>query len=123
MPRVPTTLQNEVTTRESPEGRNWLNLRKIYEQVARVVNYQISFGDGTNSDNMAGVWSNVIAPVANTDFTITHNFGRVAVGYTVWKTSAAGDVYDSPTVNVDPTHTIILRSTAVAGTAIRLFII
>lgn len=69
-------------------------LRRIYERLARVVNGQISFGDGINADNIDGVWVSVTTPgVANTDFTITHNLSRVPVGYLPVTKSAATDIY------------------------------
>ena len=121
--QVPVTLQNEAMDKKAPEGRNWIRLRRVWEQMARVVNGHVSFGDGTNSDNVDGVWAVVTTPgAANTDFTITHNLQRVAVGYLVMKKDATCDVYTSPTVNADPTHTIILRATA-TGVNLELFIL
>jgi hypothetical protein len=69
-------------------------LRRIYERLARVVNGQISFGDGVNADNIDGVWASATTPgVANTDFVIAHNLGRVPVGYLPVRKSAATDIY------------------------------
>lgn len=69
-------------------------LRRIYERLARVVNGQISFGDGVNADNIDGVWASATTPgVANTDFVITHNLGRVPVGYIPVTKSATTDIY------------------------------
>jgi|SRR5579859_241622 len=118
MPRIQATLQNIPS-----DDVNWFRLRRVWEQMARIVNGLLSFGDGTNSDNVSGVWSNVATPgAANTDFTITHNLQRAAVGYLVMAKDAACDVYTSPTVNADPLHTIILRATA-TGVNLRLFIL
>ena len=118
MPRIAATLQNVPS-----EDPNWLRLRRLWEQMARIVNGLLSFGDGINTDNIAGVWKTVITPGApNTDFTITHNLQHTAVGYIVMSKTAACDVYTSPTVNADPTHTIILRATA-AGVTVVMFLI
>lgn len=122
MPRVAATLQNAPVDKATPEGTNWLRLRNVWEKAARVINGLLSFGDGVETDNVSGAWANVTLPAANTDFTITHNLQRVPAGYVVWAMSAAGSVYTSPTVNPNPDTQIILRSTAVIGTTVRLFV-
>jgi hypothetical protein len=109
MPPVPATLQP--TTDKTTNTAGWQMLRRLWEQLARTVNGLISFGNGTQSDNIAGVWKAVTTPAANTDFTVTHNLQRACVGYLIMTKSAACDVYTSPTANADPNHTIILRAT------------
>jgi len=123
MPRMQPTLQNAPVDKNTPEGQNWLRLRRLWEQLARVINGQLSFGDGVNGDNIDGKWFTVVSPgVANTDFTITHNLQRDAVGYIIMAKDGACDVYTSPTVNTDPTHKIILRATT-TGVTLTLFIV
>ena len=122
MPKVAATLQNAPVDKHTPEGTNWLRLRNVWEKAARVINGLLSFGDGTNPDNVDGIWANVVLPPAGTDFVITHNLLRVPAGYLVWAMSAAGDIFTSPAPNPNPTTQIILRSTAVAGTTARIFV-
>ena len=96
-------------------AKMWRNLASL------VVNGHLGFGDGTNRDNIDGAWANVVSPgVANTDLTITHNLGRVPVGYLVMAKNATTDVY---TGSVAPTTSqITLRFTGV-GVSVRLFIL
>lgn len=101
--------------------KNFVNmLRRIYERLARVVNGQISFGDGINADNIDGVWASTTTPgVAGTDFVITHNLGRIPVGYIPVTKSAATDIY---TGSVPATATqLTLRATG-TNVAVKCFI-
>lgn len=99
----------------------WIMMKRIYELIARVVNGNISFGDGTTPDNINGVFANVTAPAApNTDFTITHNLGRVPVGYWIIQKDRACDVY---TGTVAATTTNLTLKATVASAVLRIFII
>lgn len=121
MARVAATLE---TTEPKPTiewQKQFVNmLRRIYERLARVVNGQISFGDGINADNIDGVWASSTTPgVANTDFTVTHNLGRIPVGYIPVTKSAATDVY---TGSVAATATqLTLRATG-TNVSVKCFI-
>jgi len=96
-------------------------LRSVYQNLVNVINGNLGFGDGTNADNINGVWINVVAPVApNTDFTVTHNLGRLPVGYWPMQKDRACDVY---TGSVAATTTqLTLRATA-ASAVLRLFVV
>ena len=103
------------------DADKWQRLRRLYELLARGVNYNISFGSGTESENINGVWANVVTPgVANTDFTVTHNLGRVPVGYIVMKKDIATDIYDG---SVAATVTQITLRATVATVTVRLFVL
>lgn len=120
--QVAPTLQNK-ELKDPLAAANWKAWRRLYENLARVINGQISFGNGTLPDNMNNVWANVTTPVApDTDFTITHNLQRVVSAYWVGLKDRAVDIYTSPTPNADPTHTIILRAT-VASAVIRVILL
>jgi len=94
-------------------------LQKIYRNLANVINGNLGFGDGTNADNISGVWQTVTFAVANADQTITHNLGRIPVGYIVMTKNQVGDVY---TGSIVATKTqITLRCTTTA--TVSLFII
>lgn len=96
-------------------------LRKVYTNLALTFNGKIGFGDGTNFDNISGTWANTTAPAApNTDFTITHNLGRVPVGYWVMQKDRACDVY---TGSVAATTTQLTLRATVASAVLRLFIV
>ncbi len=95
-------------------------LSGLWERMARAVNGRMSFGDGTSSDNIDGVWATPVTPgVANTDFTVTHNLGRIPSGFLVFNKSAACDVYQGSVAWT--TSQITLRATVV-GVTVKLFI-
>lgn len=69
-------------------------LNKLYQQMARVINGQLGFGDGSQLDNMAGAWANVTSSVATgTEFAITHNLGYVPIGYLVFTQNKPASFY------------------------------
>lgn len=108
-------------TTKKPEhiGRFTNMLQKIYRNLATVVNGKIGFGDGTNADNIDGVWATVTFALANTDTAITHNLGRVPVGYHVVSKSVSADIFNG--VAAWTTTQLTLQS-SVAGVTVRLFI-
>ena len=61
-------------------------LKQAWQNLFGVLNGNVSFGDGTNADNINGVWANANSVIGN--FTITHNLGRVPVGYLIVKSTA-----------------------------------
>src|SRR6266478_6698903 len=92
-------------------------LQKSWRNLTTLINNKIGFGDGTLHDNIDGVWANVVAPVgANTDFTITHNLGRVPVGYWVMQKDRACDVY---TGSVAATSSQLTLRASVASAVLR----
>lgn len=105
-----------------PLSRFQQMLRKLYEQLARVINGGISFGDSLNSisDNIDGVWITVTTPVAaNTDFVVTHNLGRVPNGWSVAMQNLAASIYLG---SVPATITDLTLRASVSSVTIRLFI-
>lgn len=96
-------------------------LQKSWRNLTTLINSHLGFGDGVKADNIDGVWANVVAPAApNTDFTITHNLGRLPVGYWILYKDRAVDVY---TGSVAATKTQITLRATVASAVLRLFII
>jgi hypothetical protein len=97
-------------------------LTKSWEQLAKLVNGQVSFGNGVTRDNIQGNWFIVTTPgTPNTDFVVNHNLGYIPVGVLVMGKGASVDVYNSPTTVGTPTQ-ITLRAT-VASVVVRLFIL
>jgi hypothetical protein len=125
MPKIASTLNSLPPSKD----KTWTSWRQIYEQLARVVNGNVGFGNPTSgSDNIGGQWGKVnesttiVTPATpNTDFTVTHNLGQPAVGIDVKSKNKAVDVYTSPTANPHPATQTILRATAASAT-ITLFI-
>lgn len=120
MPHILYTL--DFTPTEPPEIKKWsLMIRKLYEQLARIVNGLISFGDGVTRDNIDGEWASVTTPATpDTDFTITHNLMRLPVGYIVMGQSVAGIIYNG---DIPPTTTQITLKCNVASDTILIFIV
>jgi len=99
------------------------NIIAIQRQHARVLAGNVSFGSGTGGDtsqNINGVWVAGTTPsVANTPFTVTHNLGRVPVGFDVKSMNMAGSIFVTSTP-ATTTH-IFLESNAASAT-FKLFI-
>lgn len=95
-------------------------LRRMWTELARIINHHISFGDGIHADNIDGIWATVVTPgVINTNFTVTHNLQRVPVGYLVMSKTAAVDIY---TGSVAATATQLTLKATVTGVTVNLFI-
>lgn len=96
-------------------------LSKMWENLARLINGNVTFGDGTNIDNINGSWINVTAPATpNTDFVVNHNLGRLPSGYLIMEKDRACDVY---TGSAAPTKTQITLRVTVASAVLRMFIL
>lgn len=96
-------------------------LRKLYEQLVRIVNGNISFGNGIAPDNIAGVWAAVAdTGAANTDFVVTHNLLYLPQGWLLVNQTKAGVLYIG---SVPPTKTTITLRCSVANDNILIFII
>jgi len=106
MPRILYTV--DYTPMDPPELKKWsLMIRKLYEQLARVVNGLISFGNGQSRDNIDGEWVSTTTPATpDTDFTVTHNLMRLPVGFLVMNQSVAGIVYQGSLPSTTSTMTL-----------------
>lgn len=123
MPHILPTL--DFTPNAPPEttgvARFAVMLRKLYEQLARIVNGQLSFGDGLKPDNIAGVWVTVTTPSGvNTDFTVTHNLLYIPQGFLVISQTKAGIIYLG---SVAATNKTITLRCSVASDIVKLFIL
>jgi hypothetical protein len=111
---------------ENPnEPKGWYSwsvmIRKLYEQLARVLNGLVSFGNGTTRDNIDGEWATVVdTGLADTDFTVTHNLLRPPVGFILMTTTLGGVVYKGSVAWTDTT--ITLKDT-VANDSILIFVV
>lgn len=98
----------------------WM-LQKSWRNLTTLINGKLGFGDGVHADNIDGVWVSVVTPgVPNTDFLVTHNLGRKAVGYLPMTKSAACDLYTGSVAGTN--NQITLRAT-VAGVTINVFFV
>jgi hypothetical protein len=104
------------------------NIQWWFQQVARIINGNISFGNATGlsttgsrdpSQNIDGVWVSVTFAAPNTNQVVTHNLFRLPVGYIPVEKVAACDVYDGSPVAKTTTQ-ITLKGTV--ATTVTLFI-
>lgn len=65
-------------------------IRKGWQILYQILAGQVSYGDGVNKDNIDGVWATAVSVAGN--FTVTHNLGRVPVGYHVVKSTGFENV-------------------------------
>jgi hypothetical protein len=100
---------------------------KTTNNILQGLNKNISYGDGTSTNvsstqNLDGFHSGVInAPgVANTQFAVVHNLGRVPIGFHTVSRDNGGTCYSSNIAGWTTT-TILLKDTN-AATQLRLFI-
>src|SRR4029077_2544455 len=84
-------------------------LLAMHTKYARALNGRIDFGSPQGqgmtppqTGNIDGTWPGTLAagymittPGANVEFTVTHNLGRVPVGYDVRSIDAPAHIYDS----------------------------
>lgn len=120
-------MPNVVATLEPPRSGDKslkdyaVSLKKIYEQLARVVNGRLSLGDGATPDNIAGAWANAVTPPApDTQFVLTHNLGRIPVGWLSVYQNKAASLYDSGT---PWTATQIFLKCDIATVHVKVFIL
>ena len=95
-------------------------LQKMWRNLAGVINGKISFGTGSQSDNIDGVWLTANFSLANTDATFTHNLGRIPVGYLVMTKNQAGNIF---TGTIAATTTQITLQSSTAGETATLFVL
>lgn len=106
---------------DSKTKSHMFTLRKVYEQLATAFNGLINFGNGLTRDNIDGEWVSFVTPGAvNTNFTVTHNLGRIPVGYIIMTKNAACDIY---TGTVAGTATQFTLKATVAGVTVNVFFV
>lgn len=118
MPKITNSL-GLVTKQDIPSLKRVL--QTSWQQATGVVNGNLSFGDGVDSDNINGKWVNFITPTTpDTDFFIIHNLGRLPVGYQIHMKSVAADLYNGSQPATDTR--ICLRSN-IGNVEMRVFIL
>lgn len=94
-------------------------IKRLWDQLSKAFNGNVSFGDGTSSDNVAGAWAGpVITVVSPGVFVVTHNLGRIPVGWFIAKKDGFEDVKF-----ISSTTTTLTLSGQVGGINITLFVI
>jgi len=99
------------------------NLKLALQSLVRAYNGMISLGDGSVSSwagNLDAQWIPVLFPsVADTEMTIPHGLGRLAVGYFVGRADRACSIYDSSAGSWN-TGRIMLKSSVGSATVLLL---
>jgi hypothetical protein len=94
-------------------------LQRLYQQLAKVINGGLTFGDGTHPDNISVFYSTQTPATAGVDFTLIHNLGRIPAGYLAIEKSASCDLY---TGSVAATATQITLRSSVNGVTLRIMV-
>lgn len=95
-------------------------ITNIVTRFRRTVDGHLGFGDGSDPDNMFGVWASYTTNAsANTEDAITHNLGVVPVGYLVFSQDKAASLYKSTSAW---TTTQIFLKCSTASVAVKIFI-
>jgi hypothetical protein len=92
-------------------------LHTTYQNLSQAFNGGISYGDGTNTENINGSWASVTTPGLGTNFTVTHGLNRIPVGVHVTQKNVFCDV-----LMVSSTKTTVTLQASAAGAVIRLFV-
>ena len=98
------------------------HFRRVWEDIYKLVNRNISYGHQVNGQdqNIDGMLIEVPdTGLANTEFAVTHNLGRVPLFYDIKYMSLATQVFDSGTAWT--ASQIYLKSTT-AHVKIRIFV-
>jgi hypothetical protein len=97
------------------------DLGRYLRNVREAINGRLTFGDGTNIDNIAGKWVNVTSHASGgTETVIQHDLGVVPIGMIMMLPPASGTVVRGATA-WSTTH-IYLTFSANSQTA-RLFLV
>jgi hypothetical protein len=102
------------------------NLEKSWTALARIVNGRLSFGNNTlakdPSQNLDGAWI-TFTPVAGTgDIILTHNLGRIPVGYIVMQEVNTFAVVRNGTTPWTKT-TLSVETSGGAGGSVTVFVV
>jgi hypothetical protein len=119
VPKVPNQLQFATIAPGQAGLSNFTQmLNSLWRNLANVINGNISFGNGSQSDNISGVWLTAVFVTPNVDTTFNHTLGRKPIGYIPMNKTAACDVYSG---SIPATTTqITLRGTAAASVGLFL---
>jgi len=120
MPQIDTVISTPPPP-QNGDSASWLKtfydvINRLYGSLASTVNGSVSFGDGISTDNISGIWATALTVAGN--FTVTHNLGRIPVGYLVMKSDAFENLKF-----ISSTTTTITLAGQNGGANILLFII
>jgi len=87
-------------------------------QLQFLINGQLSFGDGTVTDNILGVW--IKYTTSGAEDILVHNLGGIPVGFLLVKPPLNGVINTGPSAWT--TSTISLKS-SVAGQTVTIFVL
>lgn len=69
-------------------------LATFFTYVTRAINKGLTFGNGTDIDNIKGAWATFTSNATpDAEFSVSHNLGRAPVGWLVFTRDKAGVLY------------------------------
>ena len=99
-------------------------LVSVVKSISQRLNGRLTLGTGVTghrAGNMDGQWITVLTPgVANTEFTVPHGLGRLAVGYLVVDKDRAADIYSFDKGSWD--SSIMILKCSVADATVNLWV-
>lgn len=96
-------------------------LRDLVFKTRRTVDGHLGFGDGTDPDNMFGIWKSYTTnAVANTEDAVAHSTGIIPIGYLVFTQDKAASLYLGGSTW---TTTNIFLKCSVASVTVKIFIV
>ena len=100
-------------------------LRDVVNQIADRMNGGVTFGNGSTASqagNVDAVYATAITPgVANTEFTLKHELGRIPIGFHTTMNTTPGSVYASRPQSWTATQVYLKCSAASANITVMLF--
>jgi hypothetical protein len=96
-------------------------LWRMFTSLLREINGRLSFGDGTNLENIFGCYADIVSDATpDTEFEVNHTTGRVPGGFILLQQDKAGSLYKGGTAW---TSSKIYLKSSVSSMSARIFII
>lgn len=96
------------------------SLQQYWQQLVKVINGNLTFGSPANIDNISGAWIVFDVTAPSVDIVLTHNLGRIPVGYWIMNKNQYCDFQDGTT---PWTRITISIQGSVAGTTGYVFVV
>ena len=113
----------------NPDGTlNPFSVRALQETISNLIanfNGSISFGDGSQGSkvgNLNAVYAKIVTPaVANQEFSLKHELGRIPVGFDISMKDKSGTVFASRLQSWTASVVYLKCSTATTSITVRLY--
>jgi hypothetical protein len=122
--RVPSTRTFIQATEEYSQRTFSVLIRQVgdlWSSFQRALNGNLTFGDGTDYDNIKGKWATFVSSATpDLEFSYTHDLGAVPVGYLIMSSDKAGVLYRGSTTW---TTSLVYFKCNVASTTFTIFLL